>query len=65
MPAYLLPQHELVAELVGRLDEALREAYEERAGILEFDAGLDREHAEALALLEIIRMFGWPPHDRQ
>ena len=29
--------------------DPLREAYEERAAILEFDAGMSREEAEALA----------------
>ena len=43
----------IVAELVARLDENLREAFEERAGIMEFDGGLAREHAECLALLDL------------
>jgi len=61
MPDYTKPQHPTVAALVTYLDEAQREFYEERAGILEFDAGLDRPLAEALALLETIRLYGWPP----
>lgn len=61
MPDYTKPQHLIVAELIAYLDEAQREFYEERAGILEFDAGLDRPMAEALALLETIRLYGWPP----
>lgn len=52
------PQHgpldPLVAEIVGRLDENLREMFEERAGIIEFDAGLPRAHAECLALLGVL-----------
>ncbi len=44
----------LVADLLNRLDADSREAFEERAGIMEFDAGLDRAHAEALALLDLI-----------
>jgi hypothetical protein len=51
-----------VADLVRGLDDAQREAYEERAGILEFDAGLDRAYAEAIALLEVIRACGWPTY---
>ena len=43
----------IVAELVARLDDNLRDAFEERAGIMEFDGGLAREHAECLALLDI------------
>ena len=48
------PQEELVAEIVDRLDENLREMFEERAGIIEFDAGLPRAHAECLALLGVL-----------
>ncbi|MFZ2972566.1 MAG: hypothetical protein WA049_07985 [Ferribacterium limneticum] len=55
------PYHPIVADLLACLDEAQREQFEERAGILEFDAGNDRQLAEALALLEIIRRHGWPP----
>ncbi len=53
--------HPIVADLLACLDDAQREQFEERAGILEFDAGLDRQLAEALALLEIVRLHGWPP----
>ncbi len=42
------------AVLVAGLDEDLREFYEERAGIREFDAGLPREQAECLALLDVL-----------
>lgn len=58
------PYHPIVAELLSGLDEDMQERFQERAGILEFDAGLDRSLAEALALLEIIRMHGWPPRQR-
>lgn len=51
------PIDPLVAELVTRLDENLREAFEERAGILEYEANLPREHAEALALLSILATY--------
>ena len=44
----------IVADLLNRLDADRREAFEERAGVMEFDAGLDRAHAEALALLDLI-----------
>jgi hypothetical protein len=48
------PIDPLVATLVDRLNGNLREAFEERAGILEFDAGLPRAHAECLALLNVL-----------
>ena len=48
----------IVADLVARLDDNLREAFEERAGIMEFDGGLAREHAECLALLDL---YLWHP----
>jgi hypothetical protein len=35
----------------GALSEAALDAFEERAGIVEFDGGLPREHAEVLAAL--------------
>ena len=58
------PYHPIVAEMLAALNEqqreAVRDAFEERAAILEFDACLDRQLAEALALLEIIRLHGWP-----
>lgn len=55
MPAICRNQEDIVKDLVSRLDECLRELYEERAGIMEFDAGLSRDHAECLALLNIYR----------
>lgn len=53
------PQHPVILEMLSSLDENQRELYEERAGILEFDTGLDRPLAEALALLEVVRLYGW------
>ena len=53
MQRYVSPTDPLVAELVDRLDPDQREAFEERAGIVQFDAGLPRDHAEALALLDV------------
>ncbi len=44
----------IVSDLVSLLDANLREAYEERAAIMEFDGGVNRELAEALALLQVI-----------
>lgn len=48
-------QTSLVADLVALLNPDHREAYEERAGIMEFDGGLARDLAECLALLEVLR----------
>lgn len=65
MPDYPQPQYPIVASMCACLDERQRELFEERAGIHQFDAGLDRPLAEALALLEVINRYGWPPNGRQ
>ena len=49
------PVDELVADMLNFLDAAQREDFEERAGIIEFDAKLSRGHAECLALLDVLR----------
>ena len=49
--------HPTVTDFVECLDEGLREAFEERAAILQFDAGIQRDLAEALALLMLIRQY--------
>ncbi|MCM5570487.1 hypothetical protein M6I34_08200 [Burkholderiaceae bacterium FT117] len=49
------PLDALVADLVTRLDENDREWFEERAGIVEFDAGHSRVDAERLALLMLLQ----------
>ncbi|PTQ79279.1 hypothetical protein [Nitrosomonas ureae] len=48
------PMNALVSDMVNLLDESLREDFEERAGIIEFDAELPRDHAECLALLDVL-----------
>lgn len=48
------PIDPVVAEVVQELDADLREDFEERASILEFDALHPRNHAESLALLDVI-----------
>jgi hypothetical protein len=55
MQAYVSPTDPLVAELLTRLDPDQREAFEERAGLVQFDAGLPRAHAECRALLDVLR----------
>ena len=49
------PIDELVAQIVETLDPKLREVFEERAGIIEFDGKLTRSVAESLALLDVLR----------
>ncbi len=49
------PINALVAALVTKLDEGLREEFEERAAIMEFDGKVPRAHAECLALLDLLR----------
>ena len=44
----------LVASMLENLSTDLREDFEERAAIMEFDGGLDRPLAEALALLCVL-----------
>jgi hypothetical protein len=50
------PLDPIVEVLVRRLDRNRQEAFEERAGILQFEANRPREVAEPLALLEVLRM---------
>ena len=45
----------LVDELVQSLSPAVREDFEERAAIMEFDGRTSREMAEALALLDVLK----------
>ena len=45
------PSDPLVAEMFDTLDDNLKEAFLERASIIEFDSNLPRAHAECLALL--------------
>ena len=49
--------HPTVTDFVERLDANLKEIYEERAAILQYDAGIQRDLAEALALLMLIRQY--------
>lgn len=52
-----MPINDVVADAVGKLDDNLREAFEERAAIMEFDANLPRDHAECLALLSVLATY--------
>ena len=49
------PINLLVADIVATLDPNLREDFEERAAIVEFEANMERAHAECLALIDLLR----------
>ena len=49
----------IVSELIERLDTDVRELFEERAGIVEYEGGLPREEAESYALLDVLRRHPW------
>jgi len=51
------PLNPLVAEMVAKLNPALREDFIERAAIMEFDALLSREYAECLALIDVLNRY--------
>lgn len=51
----MTPRDETLAALVRRLSDDLFELWEERAAVLEFDAGLARDLAEARAFLQVLR----------
>jgi len=48
------PIDPLVAEIFNTLDDTLKDAFFERASIIEFDSNLPRAHAECLALLCVL-----------
>lgn len=48
------PDDALVAVLVSKLDDKLREDWEERASIMQFDALLPKGYAESLAMLDLL-----------
>jgi len=50
------PVDELVAAMVGCLTDDLHELFQERAAIRQHDGGQSRELAEAMAVLDVIRM---------
>ena len=49
------PTDVIVADIVSKLDDDLREDFEERAAIIEYDGQLQRAHAECLALIDLLR----------
>ena len=53
-PLNVTPIDAIVADLVTQFDDNLREEFDERAAIMQFDGGLPRAHAECLALLDVL-----------
>ena len=45
----------LIADLLDRLDAERRYLFDERAGIVEVENGVDRDTAEVLALIDLLR----------
>jgi len=60
VPTHPQPLDAGVARLVEQLDDNRRELFEERAAILEFDAGMTRLVAEQHALIQILARYGYP-----
>ena len=54
MQERISPKDAIVADIVSQLDPDLREEFEERAGIMEFDGKVPRGHAECLALIDVL-----------
>ena len=48
--------HPIVADLLAYLDEHQHEQFQERAAIMEFEAGLDCQLAESLAMLDLLTL---------
>jgi hypothetical protein len=55
MQNHPIPKDAIVIEMAEHLGADDREAFEERAAIIEYDGHLPRAHAECLALLEVLR----------
>ncbi len=45
---------QIVSEMVSKLSPALRQEFDERAGIIQFDGQLPRAHSECLAMLDVL-----------
>ena len=52
----IFSMNEIVESLVDRLNTNLREAFQERASIRQYEGGQDREMAEAMAVLDVLHM---------
>lgn len=49
-----------VRKIVARFDAHQREAFEERAAIVQYDGNVDRVQAERLAVLDVLAHYGLP-----
>jgi hypothetical protein len=49
--------NEIVEQLLTHLDVDQREEFEEHAGIMQYDGGLTRDHAECLAMLYLLKKY--------
>lgn len=59
-PKYVPPSDPLVADVVNKLDAAALEDWSERAAIIEYsNVGISRPHAEALALIDLLKRQSW------
>lgn len=54
------PLDEHVRQIVARFDDNRREAFEERAAIVQYDGHVDRAQAERLAVLDVLAHYGLP-----
>ena len=54
------PLDEHVRQIIARFDDNRREAFEERAAIVQYDAHVDRVQAERLAVLDVLAHYGLP-----
>ena len=59
-PHYPEPLDAHVRKIVNQFDANRREAFEERAAIVQYDGNLDQEQAERLACLDILASYGLP-----
>ena len=59
-PHYPEPLDAHVRQIVSQFDANRREAYEERAAIVQYDGNVDRLQAERLACLDILANHGLP-----
>lgn len=48
-------QPDWIVEMLERLEPDLREDFEERAAIMQYDGNMPRDHAECMALLCVLR----------
>ena len=59
-PEHPEPLDAHVRKIVSHFDANRREAFEERAAIVQYDSHVDREQAERLACLDILATYGLP-----